>query len=149
MASSVDGVLASIDQVQSLSPDDFTRVIEHWKRHAAKLWAGPLQQLPMHGPAPPPQTSGIGVGVSVIQVSFLMQTNSHSARLCLSQGKEGEVNNRVEMTTPGLRLTDCVIFTWIRPAKMHHQRPQTRITTLQSSCPLFQFQHPSQYPAHP
>lgn len=71
MASSVDGVLASIDQVQSLSPDDFTRVIEHWKRHAAKLWAGPMQQqqLPMHGPVPPPQSSGIGVGVSVIQVS--------------------------------------------------------------------------------
>lgn len=76
MATSVDGVLGSIDQVQSLSPDDFTRVIEHWKRHAAKLWAGPLQQLPMHGPAPPPlpQTGGIGVGVSVIQVSFLIQT---------------------------------------------------------------------------
>lgn len=89
MASSVDGVLASIDQVQSLSPDDFTRVIEHWKRHAAKLWAGPLQQLPMHGPVPPPQTSGIGVGISVIQVSFLMQTNSHSTRFYLSQGKEG------------------------------------------------------------
>lgn len=90
MASSVDGVLASIDQVQSLSPDDFTRVIEHWKRHAAKLWAGPLQQLPMQGPAPPPQTSGIGVGVSVIQVSFFMQQIVIVLDFVCPQGKERE-----------------------------------------------------------
>lgn len=93
MATSVDGVLASIDQVQSLSPDDFTRVIEHWKRHAAKLWAGPLQQLPMHGPAPPPlpQTGGIGVGVSVIQVSYLVQTWAKYSSLFASEEiKKGE-----------------------------------------------------------
>lgn len=144
MASSIDGVLASIDQVQSLSPDDFTRVIEHWKRHAAKLWAGPLQHMPMHGPAPPPsQTGGIGVGVSVIQVSFFVRKKwpQCSTLVVLGEGRRGKTITR------GLRLTDCVIFTWTRLAKMHHQRPRTRITTLQS-CPLFQFQHPSQYPAH-
>lgn len=53
MSSDLDAVLASIDQVGALSPDDFHRVIEHWKRRAAILWAGPA--LPMRGPAPPMQ----------------------------------------------------------------------------------------------
>jgi len=68
MSSPLDTVLASIDQVEALSPDDFYRVIEHWKRRAAILWAGPA--LPMRGPAPPMQVSSFAALECFVRAFF-------------------------------------------------------------------------------